>query len=165
LPNWATGAIVIEEKKERDLQWSEQRRVPLQFIEPGRPMQNAFIESFNGRLRDACLNSHWFLDMGDARRKIRAWVKDYNEQRPQFAGIFDAERICCSSEGIAIGPLSAYGRLQLSGFAVQSIGRLRVGLERSSYAVRGIPASCSACAGFEQRIRPRDAPFQSVLES
>jgi putative transposase len=45
-------------------------------------MQNAFIESFNGRLRDECLNSHWFLDLGDARRKIRAWVKDYNEQRP-----------------------------------------------------------------------------------
>lgn len=62
--------------------WSEQRRVPLQFIEPGRPMQNAFVESFNGRLRDECLNSHWFLDLGDARRKIRAWVKDYNEQRP-----------------------------------------------------------------------------------
>ena len=45
-------------------------------------MQNAFVESFNGRLRDECLNSHWFLDLGDARRKIRAWVKDYNEQRP-----------------------------------------------------------------------------------
>ena len=60
--------------------WSEQRRV--RFIEPGRPMQNAFVESFNGRLRDECLNSHWCLDLGDARRKIRAWLKDYNEQRP-----------------------------------------------------------------------------------
>ena len=62
--------------------WSEQRRVPLQFIEPAPPMQNAFVESFNGRLRDECLNSHWFLDLGDRRRKICAWVKDYNERRP-----------------------------------------------------------------------------------
>jgi putative transposase len=45
-------------------------------------MQNAFIESFKWRLRDECLNSHWFLDLGDARRKIRAWVKDCNERRP-----------------------------------------------------------------------------------
>ena len=46
-----------------------------------REMAEAFVESFNGRLRDECLNSHWFLDLGDARRKIRAWVKDDNEQR------------------------------------------------------------------------------------
>ena len=80
------GGIVVDngpEFRSRVMEaWSEQRRVPLQFIEPGRPMQNAFIESFNGRLRDECLNSHWFLDLGDARRKIRSWVKDYNEQRP-----------------------------------------------------------------------------------
>jgi len=47
-----------------------------------REMPDAFVESFNGRLRDECLNSHWFLDLGDARLKIRAWVKDDNEQRP-----------------------------------------------------------------------------------
>ena len=80
------GGIVVDNGREfraRVMEaWSEQRRVPLQFIEPGRPMQNAFVESFHGRLRDECLNSHWFLDLGDARRKIRAWVKDYNEQRP-----------------------------------------------------------------------------------
>jgi putative transposase len=45
-----------------------------------REMAGAFVESFNGRLRDECLNS--FLDLGDARRKIRVWVKDDNEQRP-----------------------------------------------------------------------------------
>ena len=62
--------------------WSEQQRVRLQFIEPGKPTQNAFIESFNGRLREECLNANWFLSLADARRKIAAWQRDYNEQRP-----------------------------------------------------------------------------------
>jgi putative transposase len=62
--------------------WSEQQRVRLQFIEPGKPTQNAFIESFNGRLREECLNANWFLSLADARRKIAAWRQDYNEARP-----------------------------------------------------------------------------------
>lgn len=62
--------------------WSEQSRVRLQFIEPGKPTQNAFIESFNGRLREECLNANWFLSVADARRKIEAWRRDYNEHRP-----------------------------------------------------------------------------------
>src|ERR1700748_2504677 len=56
--------------------WSEERRVRLQFIDPGKPMQNCFIESFNGRLREECLNAHWFLTPADARRKIEAWRRD-----------------------------------------------------------------------------------------
>jgi putative transposase len=62
--------------------WSEQQRVRLHFIEPGKPTQNAFIESFNGRLREECLNANWFLSLADARRKITAWQRDYNEERP-----------------------------------------------------------------------------------
>src|SRR5581483_2407696 len=62
--------------------WSEERSVRLQFIEPGKPMQNCFIESFNGRLREECLNVNWFLTLADARRKIEAWRLDYNEERP-----------------------------------------------------------------------------------
>jgi putative transposase len=62
--------------------WSEERRVRLQFIAPGKPMQNCFIESFNGRLREECLNANWFLTLADARRKIEAWREDYNEIRP-----------------------------------------------------------------------------------
>ena len=62
--------------------WSEANRVPLLFIQPGKPVQNAFIESFNGRLRDECLNANWFLTVGDARRKILAWAVDYNQTRP-----------------------------------------------------------------------------------
>jgi putative transposase len=62
--------------------WSEQSGVRLEFIQPGKPVQNAYIESFNGRLRDECLNANWFTSLSDARRKIEIWRQDYNEQRP-----------------------------------------------------------------------------------
>ena len=62
--------------------WSEERRVRLEFIQPGKPAQNAFAESFNGRLRDECLNANWFTSLSDARRKIEDWRRDYNQQRP-----------------------------------------------------------------------------------
>lgn len=62
--------------------WSEARGVRLEFIQPGKPSQNAFAESFNGRLRDECLNANWFTSLSDARRKIEDWRQDYNQQRP-----------------------------------------------------------------------------------
>ena len=62
--------------------WSEERRVRLEFIQPGKPAQNAYAESFNGRLRDECLNANWFTSLSDARRKIESWRQDYNELRP-----------------------------------------------------------------------------------
>ena len=62
--------------------WSEERGVRLEFIQPGKPTQNAYAESFNGRLRDECLNANWFTSLGDARRKIESWRQDYNQQRP-----------------------------------------------------------------------------------
>ena len=62
--------------------WSEQRGVRLEFIQPGKPVQNAYVESFNGRLRDECLNANWFTSLIDARRKIETWRQDYNQQRP-----------------------------------------------------------------------------------
>jgi putative transposase len=62
--------------------WAYRRGVQLDFIRPGRPMENGFIESFNGRLRDECLNGELFLDLLDARRKLAAWRQDYNEKRP-----------------------------------------------------------------------------------
>lgn len=71
------------EFRSRTLQvWSERTRVPLRYIEPGKPVQNAFIESFNGRLRDECLNANWFFNVKEARRNIRAWQNDYNNCRP-----------------------------------------------------------------------------------
>lgn len=62
--------------------WAWRRGVKLFFIDPGKPVQNAYIESFNGRFRDECLNLNWFTSLGEARRIIETWRIDYNEQRP-----------------------------------------------------------------------------------
>jgi putative transposase len=78
-------AIVIDNGPEftsRALdQWAYKRGVELHFIEPGKPNQNAFVESFNSRFRDECLNEHWFTDLTDAEEKIEAWRIDYNTNR------------------------------------------------------------------------------------
>ncbi|MEN7431163.1 IS3 family transposase [Chromobacterium sp. TRC.1.1.SA] len=63
-------------------QWAYEQGVTLDFSRPGKPTDNAFIESFNGSLRDECLNMHWFLSLDDARDKIECWRQDYNEFRP-----------------------------------------------------------------------------------
>jgi len=65
--------------------WAYKQGVNLHFIEPGKPVQNAFIESFNGKMRDECLNEHWFMSLGEARETIEAWRRDYNEVRPHSA--------------------------------------------------------------------------------
>lgn len=62
--------------------WAYQHRVNLSFITPGKPSQNGYAESFNGKFRDECLNQHWFLNLRDARRKIESWRQDYNQVRP-----------------------------------------------------------------------------------
>src|SRR5262249_4470680 len=62
--------------------WSEEPGVRLEFIQPGKPVQNAYAESFNGRLRDECLNANCFTSLSDAHRKIETWGQDYNQQRP-----------------------------------------------------------------------------------
>lgn len=59
--------------------------VELDFSRPGKPTDNATVESFNGRLRQECLNEHWFLSLDDARAEIEAWRRDYNENRPHSA--------------------------------------------------------------------------------
>ena len=64
------------------LAWSVDNQVNLQFIDPGKPVQNAYIESFNGRLRDECLNQHWFKNLREAKTIIEAWRVDYNRERP-----------------------------------------------------------------------------------
>lgn len=65
------------------LTWAHARGVRLFLIEPGKPNQNAYIESFNGRLRDECLNEHWFVSLAHARAVIEAWRREYNEERPK----------------------------------------------------------------------------------
>jgi putative transposase len=64
------------------LAWGMDHRIELAYIEPGKPVQNATMESFNGRLRDECLNASWFRNLWEARRRIREWGHDYNAVRP-----------------------------------------------------------------------------------
>ena len=65
--------------------WAYSNKVTLEFSRPGKPTDNAFIESFNGSLRDECLNTHWFTNLADAKVKLKSWMKDYNESRPHRA--------------------------------------------------------------------------------
>ena len=65
------------------LTWAHRNGVDLRLIEPGKPNQNAYIESFNGRLRDECLNEHWFTSLQHARVLIERWRREYNEERPK----------------------------------------------------------------------------------
>lgn len=62
--------------------WAQEHNVQLEFIRPGKPMDNGHIESFNGRLRDECLNQNTFLSLADARNTVERWRQDYNRQRP-----------------------------------------------------------------------------------
>ena len=63
-------------------QWAAKSGVNLRFIDPGKPMQNGYIESFNGKFRDECLSQHWFVSLEEARSVSEEWRIDYNERRP-----------------------------------------------------------------------------------
>jgi putative transposase len=89
-------------------EWAYTQKVGLEFIRPGKPMENGYVESFNGKFRDECLNSHWFVSLQDARRIIEEWRCDYNEQRPH----------------------SSLGQLTPSDFARQSIFFERISLSQ-----------------------------------
>jgi transposase InsO family protein len=65
------------------LTWAHRHGIDLRLIEPGKPNQNAFVESFNGRLRDECLNERWFTSLAHARAVIEAWRREYNDERPK----------------------------------------------------------------------------------
>ncbi len=67
------------------LKWSQEQRINWHYIAPGKPTQNAFIESFNGRLRDECLNDTLFSSLNHARETLAAWKQDYNYIRPHSA--------------------------------------------------------------------------------
>lgn len=75
------------------LNWAYRNGVAMRLIEPGKPNQNAYVESFNGRLRDECLNEHWFTSLAHARSVIEAWRREYNEERPKrvLGGLTPAE--------------------------------------------------------------------------
>ena len=65
--------------------WAADRGIELHFIQPGKPVQNCYIESFNGRFRDECLNQHWFVSLPDAQFHIERWRRTYNTDRPHTA--------------------------------------------------------------------------------
>ena len=104
------------------LAWCVERKIELVHIQPGRPMQNGRVESFHGRLREECLNVSWFGNLYEARGKIAAWRKDYNEERPhsslgyrtpkEFARELGAENGCGKDGGFA--PLENASRFPLS---------------------------------------------------
>lgn len=82
LPRAITGDHGTEFTSNALDEWAYRRGVTLDFIRPGKPVENAFIESFNGRLRDECLNVHSFVDLAHAQALLDAWRHDYNHQRP-----------------------------------------------------------------------------------
>lgn len=82
------------------LKWSQETGVNWQYIQPGKPMQNGYIESFNGKLRDECLNESWFLSLTEAKDIIERWRKDYNEVRPHTSlkGLSPQQFLNCLNE-------------------------------------------------------------------
>ena len=77
------------------LKWQEDRKVGWHYIAPGKPMQNGFVESFNGRMRDECLNEHLFDNLRHAHNLVAAWRIDFNHQRPHssLAGMTPKEYV------------------------------------------------------------------------
>lgn len=91
--------------------WAYHHGVRIDFSRPGRPTDNAYIETFNGSFRDECLNLHWFASIGEARRLIEAWRREYNESRPHMA----------------LGNLTPAEYLAGSGFCMDPMGSMQVG--------------------------------------
>ena len=83
------------------LAWCVERQIELVHIQPGKPTQNARIESFHGRLREECLSVSWFQNLFDARRKIAAWRKEYNEERPHSSLGYQTPREFAARVGAA----------------------------------------------------------------
>lgn len=79
LPEGAHPCVFVSNALDR---WAYENGVKLDFSRPGKPIDNTYVESFNGRLREECLNVRWFLSLDDARNKIEAWRRFYNESRP-----------------------------------------------------------------------------------
>lgn len=85
--------------------WAYRHRIELRFIRPGKPIENAYVESFNGKCRDECLNEHWFVNLAEAQRIIEAWRIDYNTVRPHrsLGQLTPAAYAAAACAGAAIG--------------------------------------------------------------
>ena len=104
------------------LAWGIDQRIELAHIQPGKPVQNAYAESFNGKFRDECLNVNWFQNLWDARRKIAAWLLQYNQERPhssldyrtpnEFVQQWRAAQMPVMQTACALAPMASSTRLQ-----------------------------------------------------
>ena len=104
--------------------WAYQRGVQLDFIRPGKPVENAFIESFNGRLRDECLNVHQFTSIEDAKAKIEAWRVDYNQRRPHSSlGHLTPNEFVATTSGSTDRRSGAFSSVGLSRFGTNVTSR------------------------------------------
>jgi putative transposase len=84
--------------------WAYQQGVKLHFSEPGKPVPNVFIESFNGKIRDECLNEHGFLSLGEARETMAACRRDYNQVRPHSALGYQTPEEFAAHKGVDFCP-------------------------------------------------------------
>ena len=110
--------------------WSARTGVRLRFIQPGKPIQNAFAESFIGRFRDECLNQHWFGSLAEASRIIEAWRRHYNRERPHSAlGYQPPERFArpLGAPGLDDGPRPRRRSLRHRARATTSTAHLHPG--------------------------------------
>ena len=116
--------IVVDNGPEftgRDLEnWAHQNGVKLFFIDPGKPMQNGSIESFNGRFRDECLDPHWFRSLDEARRIIERWGVACNETRPHTALRMSTPKALAA---LATPGLSQTGRFHLCVVLTSGLGQ------------------------------------------
>ncbi len=85
MTDYLSTAIRVDHVCDAVRSWCERKKVELDYIEPGKPMQNGHVESFNGKFRDECLNTHWFTSLRQARKAIESWRTDYNQARPHSA--------------------------------------------------------------------------------
>jgi len=97
-------------------QWATQHGVQIRLIQPGKPTQNAFIESFNGKFRDECLNEHWFKSLAHAREVINIWRKDYNEVRPHSSLSMTPAEFAARHRAAKRSPATGDLNLQLKDF-------------------------------------------------
>ena len=93
-------------------QWAYEQGLHWHTIQPGRPMENGYVESFNGRFRDECLNENWFTDLADAREKIAQWRQDYNQVRPHSALGYQSPEEFAQSLAAGYGKDAGWARLE-----------------------------------------------------
>jgi hypothetical protein len=143
-------------------QWAYEHGVRLQFIEPGKPIQNAHIESFNARLREECLNEHVFVSLDDARIKIEKWRIEYNRERPHSSlGNLTPEEFAAQA---ANPESSAFARTARPAQRQRRRGAQRDGLGSKTQqffghpqgALKGGPKNCDMKT--QSTVRPKNEP-------